>query len=635
MRSLAAEGLARLKNSLDQTFAENAGNLGATVFRRVSIESHSSSSCFRRILEHPAVDFLIMLSIAQMGFSLDYQFGKWTTVWMVSETFVAIVFFVEMMMRMSIDGWSFFWSWLNVIDFSVAWLSVVDVLFAYYVRTTHVMPLEVFKILRLARLMRIAKLLRRFPAFRIILETLFASMRAMLWLMFFMFATMYICSFVAVLLVGTKDAGYPGYDTSVDTIRQADLNSFNNYRYFGTIRRSMITLFNMAMLSDEMVSVVRATNEIQIWASLFFVMYTLVITLCLLNTIVGVIVEKTVSVYTEDDAGTKAAKRKQMQAIDRLANLMFELDEDGTGDLSVSELVSGATKKNDLRELLRQIDLPVGFTIEELFDILDVDGSGIISRSEFIGGLFRMVFSNTFQRDCLTRLGEAQMRRYMDGVKMQILSEMRAMQNSLQAQIQNIIVQPEPSENPVVSSRKASSHPNVGFSPERDTFTGSRDSHLSADRHARRTAYVADCGLMPEFAEFFQPPVPSVSVPAGNQDMDKVSAGKTVVDSSNPVTDFAPNQARSTRVTVSSKPDEKQLQRIEQTQQDNERSSGVSLQVHNDLTVRPVLRTNADPKNPSWSPSFFRNLGDQPCFLCAAPVSEGRRHKQPRSKSRP
>jgi len=139
-------------------------------------------------------------------------------------------------------------------------------------------------------------------------------------------------------------------------------------------------------------------------------------TLCLFNTIIGVIVDKTVSTILLDESHKKFMRQKQVSAIEDLASIMFELDANQDQKVSLSELQAGADNPS-LTELLREIQLPFGFTVDELFLMLDEDGDGFISRNEFIGGLFRTVFSNEFQRECMLRLGQAHVKHTISAMK--------------------------------------------------------------------------------------------------------------------------------------------------------------------------------------------------------------------------
>jgi len=383
------------------------------------------------------VDTVTVLNILQMGLSLDLHGSGWNQVWFVCDIVVAAVFFIDMVIRIREEKLSFFRNYVNIVDSIVAWVAVFEVVLSLTDITSHA-GITAIQLLRLARLARLAKLLHVFPAFRVITESVLASIKAMSWLLCFLIVTMYAVAIVCVLLIGSQDAGYPGYDTTDSALYDDSVKTFNNYKYFGTIWRSMVSLFHLIMLSDEMTEVNRATGAVQPWLTLVFMLFILLTTLCLLNTMVGVIVEKTVSLVLEDDKAAKEMKARQMSAVQDLSSLMFDLDLDGNSELSISELRLGA-KSECLRHLLQMIELPAGFSVEELFDMLDLDSSGTISRNEFIGGLFRLVFSSPFQRECLARLGETNVKRCVLQAKEEIISEMRTEHSRMMSEIRALM----------------------------------------------------------------------------------------------------------------------------------------------------------------------------------------------------
>jgi len=215
-------------------------------------------------------------------------------------------------------------------------------------------------------------------------------------------------------------------------------NWFNNYRYFGTMTRSMITLFHLSLQSDELTAIIRATAEVQYWPPFFIAFFTLFMALCLFNTIIGVIVDKTVTSLLQDESHKRTLRQMQVEAIEDLASLMFELDSNHDQRVSLDELQAGASNPR-LQQVLRQIHLPVGFTVEELFMMIDEDGDGFISRNEFIGGLFRTVFSSEFQRECMVRLGLANVRKTMCTIKDQIVAQMKVDHQELMCQMQSYL----------------------------------------------------------------------------------------------------------------------------------------------------------------------------------------------------
>lgn len=456
------------------------------------------------------IDMVIILNIIQMGIALDVKGPGWNTVWRWCETLVAGVFFFEMILRVLADRVMYFASVLNIIDFVVAWTSLIDLIVLNMILEANE-SLSPVQILRLVRLVRIAKLLRVFPAFRVILESMRASLQAMFWLVLFMFLVIYVASITCVMTIG-KNSEYPAFETDGGTLHEQALAQFNNYMYFGTIWRSMLTLFNLTLLS-EVSTVLRATNAVDPWSTCIFSVFILVMTLCLLNTIIGVIVEKTVCAVLEDDAHQKRSKARQMEAIEDLAELMFELDEDGNYELDVNELQRGVSNPR-LHKLLRHIDLPVGFTAEELFNMLDLDGSGKISRSEFIGGIFRLIFSNDFQRQCLTILRDTQTKKLLNAVREQIIEEIRQGQQKLVQEIRqqhhdwgSCEKQVAPAD---LSSTPSLATPILSFPAEGNGPVAEPVQSLSTGARHRREYLEAAAEFVPELKVFLSKPIASM-----------------------------------------------------------------------------------------------------------------------------
>lgn len=56
-------------------------------------------------------------------------------------------------------------------------------------------------------------------------------------------------------------------------------------------------------------------------------------------------------------------------------------------------------------ELMDTFNMPAGFTIRDMFMMIDVDGSGECSPEEFMLGMIRCIMSDDFQKTCMMRLG--------------------------------------------------------------------------------------------------------------------------------------------------------------------------------------------------------------------------------------
>jgi len=440
------------------------------------------------------IDAVIILNVLQMGLSLDIRGQGWDTLWTSIDLIVLATFLCEMLMLLRRYGGLYFQSRQNILDFTVVVVSVVDVCLKFALRTDNFF--SIVQALRLLRLVRITKLFKVFPAFQVILHSMHASFVTISWFIVFLGIIIYVAAVACVVTFGTRDSGYPGYNDDAYVLRTEELKEFNNYKYFGTVWRAILTLFNLSLLS-ELPSTLRPINALQPWATVLFALFILVMTLCILNSVVGIVVQKTVEAILQHEQRDSRTRKTQMSALSDLTHLMFQLDVDGSDEISREELVDGSDNPSLIR-LLREVDLPAGFTLEDLFCILDADGSGILSRSEFIGGLFRLLFSNEFQRQCLARLGEAQLRQTILTVKTEIMMEMHQEHRTVVHEIRKLHQLLNP-------SREDSS--SIDLEPP--VLTKVTSSDQQQQRSARLDAYLLAAKDFPELQKVFNDCVPT------------------------------------------------------------------------------------------------------------------------------
>jgi len=132
-----------------------------------------------------------------------------------------------------------------------------------------------------------------------------------------------------------------------------------------------------------------------------------------LNLIVAVIVD-VFAQSRERDVYTRATEmeeeeREQKAVLGRIFN---RIDADGGGTLSFDELVQGAYKEPEFQRWLRVMDID-SRDLEQLFSIVDEDGSGEIEPAEFIEAIYRMRTADSktaikFVKHIVSRMDEQQ-----------------------------------------------------------------------------------------------------------------------------------------------------------------------------------------------------------------------------------
>jgi Ca2+-binding EF-hand superfamily protein len=122
---------------------------------------------------------------------------------------------------------------------------------------------------------------------------------------------------------------------------------------------------------------------------LFFVVFLMFTSFGIMNLVVGVIVENTLSASRNNEEKIKKMQEKERtRVLQHLRDIFLIADEDGSGTLTLEEFEQ-ALKKPDIENRLKLIELETKNAME-LFYILDHDGSKELSVDEFIGGCVRL-----------------------------------------------------------------------------------------------------------------------------------------------------------------------------------------------------------------------------------------------------
>jgi len=327
--------LSELTSLVEAKLAGAMGDTSETLtmgFRKITPHSPLNNS----FLTHPLVDLMIILSVLQVGLQVDLRGSEWNRIWLASDCVFALFFFGELLLLLTTSGRQCLRSFLHVIDCVATCCLIIDIILRSTIQQD-AMTLRLVRILRLLRLIRIFQMLRLFSEVRVLMEGFFASMRAVMWLILFMGLVIYVGSILCVTVVGSKDVGYPAFNSEAEIIKNSQLEHFNNFKFFGSVWRSMLTLFFIMMASDEMTGVLRATSHIQPWVTVCLLLFVLVMSLCFVNLIIGVIVEKTVAAVIEKENSQWESKKRQLRAVEKLASIMFALDTDTSNELSIDE----------------------------------------------------------------------------------------------------------------------------------------------------------------------------------------------------------------------------------------------------------------------------------------------------------
>jgi voltage-gated sodium channel len=319
----------------------------------------------------------ILINAILIGIEVDYGRGdklEDRQVFFIFDVFFSVGFFIEMLVRQNQLGWDYFLDPWNVFDYVLVVLSCVDLA----VSIADEGSMAAVRIIRLLRILRIVRNIRGIRMFRelwMIIQGLIDSLRTMGWVALLLFIIVYCISVVLTTTVGHSEYVRAHWRFSE--------------QYVGTVYRTMWTTIQVITFDNWATDIVRPMSNV---SSITVWVYLAIITVCtfgVLNVIVAVMVERTLTIAKENrDIIGGVLEKTEKELLKSMAEDFFALDEDGSGELDFEEfqkLIRTPTFSFKLRLLGIFED-----EAESLFDLMDADGSGTVSPEEFIAGLQKL-----------------------------------------------------------------------------------------------------------------------------------------------------------------------------------------------------------------------------------------------------
>jgi voltage-gated sodium channel len=212
--------------------------------------------------------------------------GSWL---LALDNFILGVFVVEISAKLYAYKWRFFRDPWNVFDFLIVTIALIPASG----------PLAVLRALRILRVLRLISMV---PRLRFVVESLLhaipgiASIAALLVLLYYVFA---------VMATGLFGSAHPAW--------------------FGTIGKSMYTLFQVMTLESWSMGIARPVMETHPYAWLFFIPFILIATFTVLNLFIAIIVNTMQSMHDRTHAQEQAAIEHAVH--DEGSNLGAQLQE--------------------------------------------------------------------------------------------------------------------------------------------------------------------------------------------------------------------------------------------------------------------------------------------------------------------
>lgn len=361
-------------------------------YRGVDLQVSSEKEEVVQWVDSPLFDAgicaIVLLNIFFIGLEMDLgdvdkKGYKRDAVWIMLQWLFCLIFIAEIAIKVHYHTWRWFqmdpWSWLAL---AVAVLAFID--------TAILMPmkesgdLRMFSLVRaivLFRLVRVIQNTKWLKELQLVLRGFVGAIIILAWALGLILFVFYIFSIWTTTLIGHN----PDYNNLEKIV-----NEWDTQDYFGTIGRSMYTLLQMLTLDTWASDILRPVFTQQWYLIACFVPFTMVTTYGIMNVILSVIIEQTVSASRNNAKRVKAREEGNAAATNEILKEVYMLaDVELTEALTLRDFKKASEFDTEVVWRLRQLEL-MPEEVARLFQVIDGDGSRSLSMKEFVDGCTKL-----------------------------------------------------------------------------------------------------------------------------------------------------------------------------------------------------------------------------------------------------
>jgi len=354
--------------------------------------------CLSAFVKGTTFDFLagafVMLSVVWLTFQTDYVARRWLThapdLFVYVDLFFLVGFVTELFLRIFVFGVKEFFcgpqkygDWFDAALVVIQALDVFQEMFDLAENQTQWVPL--LRILRLFRVFRLVRVFRVFPALRLLIVSVVQSVQPLIWVFALIGSITAVFAILITVVVTEYKTQY-----SIDDWHLKDEDERNLHLYFGSVDRSILSLYGtISGGRDWHESAVPLDKFISPHIIYVFVMYTFFVIFAMMNVITSQFVDQTLEASSKD-------RRDHM-----VSSLMDAFSKTGVRAEMVTEEdfmnnLTHPSMRSFLKDLYRREEVsPEEIRKSRLFEMLDDDGSGEITRDELVLGCVRLTGSAT------------------------------------------------------------------------------------------------------------------------------------------------------------------------------------------------------------------------------------------------
>jgi len=305
------------------------------------------------------------------------------------------IFLLELMVRLAAHGFTFFysadWVW-NLLDVILVLCSlmevIVDIIFVTGVKVNSVdnmSNLRIIRVMRMTRLIRsfrIPRIIRFVSALRLLVYSIVATLRSLVWAMILLVMITYV--FGIAFTQATNDK----LGDSRDGAQDADLE-VKLLKYWGSLTTSIFTLYKSITGGISWHDVVDPLEEMHVMWAILFAAFISFSYFAVLNVITGVFCNSAIATATRDpDMVIHSLIAEKKTYMDNLKKLFKNVDADKSGLVTIHEFETLMTDDAlQAHFAAMEIEPDDAWT---LFKLIDKDMTNCIDIDEFVLGCMRL-----------------------------------------------------------------------------------------------------------------------------------------------------------------------------------------------------------------------------------------------------
>jgi len=300
---------------------------------------------------------------------------------LITETVFAVIFLLELIARMIAFHRRFPFSFWNIFDFVVVMAAVLEECLKYGIGgDTIAVKLSVFRMMRvfkLLRTLRIIRVVRVFRELRIVLASMMAALRQLVWTLFLLMILIYMVSVLILTELTSKEGAY-----HVEPPNSVHIG------YFSDLPRSLVTMFQCTTFGLPWERVTTSLEPFMPWISGVWVLYMGFVVFAFMNTVTGLFVDEALKSSQDDHRNVMLEEvNKREELVKRVTGEVVAAS--GGGAYINSHALRNACRQECFQRCLKEFDIDS----RDVFTFFDmVADSGHCIQREYLEGFIRGCF---------------------------------------------------------------------------------------------------------------------------------------------------------------------------------------------------------------------------------------------------